>query len=662
MILITKQLMRLHSNHKGRHSLNARSLLDTKDRLFQIWIISCFVLFLGVGFSGITTSSFSIIQAQSISSPTETGPLFGEARVIRTDEYRRSTPWKIGVLKSGGTDFQSPLASTDNSLVFPDPDSWIDSLSAIDSVWPRLVPVFSISQKLAFSWWTPTLLALIALPLFLRRVGASTLVSISATITILFSPVNAWWSLSISPIIGYSALASYAFIKGSDLIAKSAKRAIAAFLVVGFSVVKLITCYQPWVIVIASITLIPTFFYTSKIYGYRNSLKSFSLSGVFFLLPATAFLYSNLSGIQTIQNTVYPGIRRATGEYVSAALTWGAPHLQLLDRTPDLIGTNPSELSSSMTVMIFASLATYLILRIQKQQIGLQTSSLFIFFIWLAWVTIPWPIWSVKIPLMSLVEPNRAAVLLGILATIIFAYTSQSKMSKNLEFSRIKIFSAITVAIFSFLVTVSGGRNLQEIMPRLGEIRIFTASILMAGIAFCLVLEKTRIIGWLGISIFSLVLTINVNPIQRNLNGLATGEVANNLNALAQHGSAWASDDLSIDALLMANSISSLSGQQMIGPNVEQWRILDPDDEYIGNWNRGASYINFNWQQEEAVTITSDYIDIIVVSANPCLLAKSFSGLDFIASNKQLSFTCLSQVYQFAQNGVIKNVYVLDRG
>jgi len=263
---------------------------------------------------------------------------------------------------------------------------------------------------------------------------------------------------------------------------------------------------------------------------------------------------------------------------------------------------------------------------------------------------------------MSLVEPNRAAVLLGILATFIFAYTSQTAQIKHSEFGKLKISLAITAALFSFLVTLSGGRTLQEIMPRLGEIRVFTASLVMASIAFFLVLEKTRIIGWLGISIFSLILTINVNPIQRNLDGLGTGEVANNMNALNQKGSMWASDDLSVDAIFMANSISSLSGQQVIGPNVANWRILDPSQQYIGSWNRGASYITFNWQQEELVTITADDVDIIVVNANPCSLKKSFASLEFITSNKDLSFDCLSEVYQFVQNGVIKNVYVLDRG
>lgn len=642
--------------------MKTRSLFDTKDRLFQIWIISCFVLFLVVGLTGITTSSYSIVQAQSISSLSETSPLLSEARGIRSDEYLRSTPWKIGLLKSGGTDFASPLANSDNSLVFPDPDSWIDSISAIDSIWPRILPATTIAHKLAFSWWTPILLALIALPLFLRQVGANTLVSISATITILFSPVNAWWSLSISPIIGYSALASYAFIKGSELLPMKTKYAIATFPIVGFSVLKLLTCYQPWVIVIASITLIPTFIYTSEIRGYRNSLKSLGLSVVFFILLAGAFLNSNLSGIRTIRETSYPGVRRATGEHVSEAITWGAPHLQLLNQTRELIGTNPSELSSSITVIIFSSIAVYLIRRLHKQQLNFQTSALFVFLVWLAWVAIPWPTWSNKIPLMSLIESHRAAALLGILAIFIFAYTSQTIEIKHSEFGKVKIFFAITAATFSFLATHIGGRNVQEIMPRLGEIRITTASIAMASIAFCLVLEKTRIIGLIGVSIFSLILTISVNPIQRNLDGLATGEVANNLNVLMQQGGMWASDDLSVDALFMANSIPALSGQQAIGPNVANWRILDPNDAYINSWNSGASYITFNWQQEETITITADYTDIILVSTNPCSLAKSFKNLKYIASNMELPYVCLTEVYQFEQNGEVKNVYAIDRG
>ena len=54
--------------------------------------------------------------------------------------------------------------------------------------------------------------ALVFLTLFLREMGATSLVSIAITTLIVASSVNAWWSMWVSPIIGYSSLAAYLFL------------------------------------------------------------------------------------------------------------------------------------------------------------------------------------------------------------------------------------------------------------------------------------------------------------------------------------------------------------------------------------------------------------------------------------------------------------------
>ncbi len=641
--------------------MKTSSLFATKDRLFQIWIISCFVLFIGAGLAGITGSSFSLIQSQSSSDSLNSDPSFGEAREVRSDEYLKSTPWKLGVLKSGNTSFQTPLANSDNALFFPDPDNWINTLSAIDVLWPRLVPGLNISQEFAFAWWTPILLALIALPLFLREVGTNTLTSIAIAVTVISSPVNAWWSLWISPVIGFTSLACYMFIKGSRFLAVQNKLAFPAFIVVAFSVFKLLTCYQPWVIVIASITFLPTFVYSINVSGFRNSFKSVGYSALLFLVLTGAFLFFNKSGIQAILSTSYPGQRRASGDHVPELITWGAPHLQLLSQKPDLNGSNYSELSSSLTVLTFAALAIFFILLWQRKQLHVQTTAFLTLGFWLSWVTLSWPTWSSKIPLISLVPPHRAAGVLGILAAFSYAYVAQKNTIADQRLGRINVFLAITAALISFSLTLISGRQMQEVVPRLGNIRITVACISIALIAFLLVLERTRTVGVVGIALFSLVLTISVNPIQRNLDGLATGDVSLELNELATEGGLWASDDPFIDALLMANAIPALSGMQLTGPNFEKWNLLDPNSTYEDAWNRGVSSVTFDWQQEESVVINAPNPDVITVGTNPCVLSKAFPEINFITSKNELVFPCLSKVSQFYQKGKIKHIYVIER-
>ena len=641
--------------------MKSSSLFATKDRIFQIWIISCFVLFLGAGLSGITGSSFSLIQAHSASDSSKNDPLIGEARDVRSDEYLKSTPWKLGLLKSGNTSFQTPLANSDNALFFPDPDNWINTLSAIDATWPRLAPGLNISQEFAFLWWTPILLALIALPLFLREVGTNSLTSIAIAVTVIGSPVNAWWSFWISPVIGFTSLACYMFIKGSKFLAVRNKLAFPAFIVVAFSTFKLLTCYQPWVIVIASITLLPAFVYSINVSGLRNSFRSLGYSGITLSVFTGAFLFYNQSGIQAILGTSYPGKRRASGEHVSELFTWGAPHLQLLSLKPYLNSKNYSELSSSLSILMFAALAVYLILLWQQKQLRIQTTAFLTLGFWLTWVTIPWPTWSSKIPIISLVPPHRAAGILGILAAFCFAYVSQRSTITDRRLTSGKISLAITAALISFLVTLISGRQMQEVVPRLGNIRITIACISITVIVFLLVLEKTRTVGVIGIALFSLVLTISVNPIQRNLDGLATGDVSLELNELAAEGGLWASDDPFIDALLMANAIPALSGLQLTGPNIEKWKVLDSSSTYEDAWNRGVSSVTFDWQQEQSVVINAPNSDVITVGTNPCVLSKTFPELTFIASKNVLLFPCLSKVSEFYQKGKIKHIYVIER-
>jgi hypothetical protein len=637
------------------------SLFATKDRLFQIWIISCFVLFLGAGLTGITGSSFSLIQAQSTSDSFNSDPSFGEAREVRSDEYLKSTPWRLGVLKSGNASFQTPLANSDNALFFPDPDNWINTLSAIDILWPRLVPGINLSQEFAFTWWTPILLALIALPLFLREVGTNSLTSIAIAVTVVSSPVNAWWSFWVSPVIGFTSLACYMFIKGAKFLGVQNKLAIPAFIIVAFSAFKLVTCYQPWVIVIASITLLPAFVYSINVSGFRNSFKSLGYSGLIFSGLTGAFLFYNKSGIQAILGTSYPGQRRSSGDHVPELITWGAPHLQILSLNPDLNGSNNSELSSSLSVLMFAALAVFSILLWHRKQLHIQTAAFLTLGFWVSWVTLPWPTWSSKIPLISLVPPHRAAGILGILAAFSYAYVSQKSTITNRQLTRSNLFLAGTAALVSLSVTLISGRQMQEVVPRLGNIRITVACIAIAVIVFLLVLEKTRTVGAIGIALFSIVLTISVNPIQRNLDGISTGDVALELNELAAKGGLWASDDPIIDALLMANAIPALSGMQLTGPNFEKWNLLDSNSTYKDAWNRGVSSITFDWQQEESVVINAPNPDVITVGTNPCVLSKTFPEINFIASKNELVFPCLSKVSQFYQKGKIKHIYVIER-
>jgi hypothetical protein len=628
--------------------------------LLKLWIFGWLGTFVVISLLGITSSSLKFIQASEASSSQISTGTFGEPRIIRTDEYLRSSPWDLGVLKSGNADFTSPLADPNTSLVYPDPDSAINTANAMDTIWPRAIPGIGIDQEFALAWWTPVLLALIFLPLFLREIGVGALVAIATTTLIVASPVNVWWSLWISPIIGYSSLAAYLYL---IIMKKSGLKPIlfiCAIFLTAFCIFKLLTSYQPWVIVVSPMILIPTALFAIKTYGAKKSLLQLAAIFGTFIVLASAFLISNISALSTLQNTLYPGQRRSVGERISASLTWGAPHLQILNSSPEILGTNASELSSSFSVLAIAGIAMAINRRRFVKFSALEISATTILIIWFIWISIQLPTSLGSIPVFSLVTPNRAATVFGIIATLYFAYSTVPRDHQNQIDSPIpKVVVTLSGWLAAFLTFV-GGQELSLIVPRLGDVRIIISTALIFFVILALLIEPLQKFGLALLAVFTVLMAITVNPIQKSTDGVTDGVAITKLLSLSSPESTWASDSGSVDAIFMANSIDSLSGQQLIGPNVEVWKVLDPDNLSETAWNRGASYITFTWSDLLVPEITSPYADVINVSIDPCVLAEKFSSLSYVVSTNTLEYSCLSKKYEFTQNGVLKNVYEIN--
>ena len=625
----------------------------------KIWVVSWTGIFLLLGALGITTSSLSLIAANEVGSVSSASVMSGEPRSIRSDEFFRSTPWDIGLLKSGNANFVTPFAHQNTSLIYPDPDSWIDYVNAFDTIWPRLIPGISISQEFAFTWWTPIWIALIFLPLLLVRMGASFVVSVCVTTLIIASPVNAWWSLWISPIVGFSAMSAYLFLLMLSDENKSYLLKSLYILGSAYGLFKLLTCYQPWVIVIAPMILLTTFTYAVEKHGWKKASKSLLLIVVLFIFISSLFLSKNWDALTTLTSTLYPGERRSSGAFVSNALTWGAPHLQILNGTPKIVGSNYSELSSSFSILLLASLALIFLTKEKARKNYSTLTSLSIVFIWTIWVTINLPQSFSSLPVISFIPPNRAAAVLGIISALLFAMsTTSARNDKEESDSRKQVeWRLIGVGIFAGSLTLIGGLELQESIPRLGMIRVSLATIIVAFLTYLICLSKTRVYGLIGLSLFSILMVSQINPIQRSVNGLAFGQVPSTLVAMDKEESYWASDSGAVDAIFMANNLNSLSGQQLIGPEISAWLQIDPDRQSESAWNRGASYVSFAWGSSQVPNITTPNGDVIQIEIDPCELRRKYPTLEHVVSTSKLRNECLVQVYEFEQIGKLMSVY-----
>jgi hypothetical protein len=169
---------------------------------------------------------------------------------------------------------------------------------------------------------------------------------------------------------------------------------------------------------------------------------------------------------------------------------------------------------------------------------------------------------------------------------------------------------------------------------------------------------RNWIFGFSTIALLILISIPLINPIQKGSGDLTHSEIAIKINELDKSRTdRWATDTLWLDSLLLANTKEHLSGQQMTGPNRESWHVLDPKEEFVESWNRGASYVTFLWTEGSEISINSPGRDIIQISMDPCDAKLSALSLDYILTGSELSDRCLSKVGTYLWQDADVNIY-----
>jgi hypothetical protein len=121
----------------------------------------------------------------------------------------------------------------------------------------------------------------------------------------------------------------------------------------------------------------------------------------------------------------------------------------------------------------------------------------------------------------------------------------------------------------------------------------------------------------------------------------------------------WASDSIFMDSLLIAPGVPSLSGRQLADPDREAWAEVDPTLTHEVNWNRGGSFITFDWTDAPELTFVNPSPDAIVISGSPCTLAERMPELGDIVASHRLDLSCLSEVESFTWGDSERWVYAV---
>lgn len=589
----------------------------------RCWVGLVLVAYVVLTFWGVTTSSLASPSLQDDGALPARGLIVNSPDAIRSDEYLRGTPAAIGVLLSGGNDFQTPLASR-ATLADPESPGLVTDLLFIDGRLLMLVGKNLPEQAFAFSWWLPAVLVAVFCPVWLALLGVDVSISVPSTLLILAAPSTVWWSLVPLASLGFAVTAAALGLLAVRALTwrKSLWLAVLWGFLAAVSLARLAFAYQPWAIPLGAAILIPTAVVIAMSTPRRLiaglTLVAITVTG---LVIFGAVLAENRSGAEVVSSTVYPGSRRLTGRLVSASALLAAPHLWRLQTGAGLVGTNQSEVTSAYLVLAVAAFCLLLALpyspvsRIRTA----ATATLLALGGLLTWSLIDWPQKSADFLYpMNLVSAERLAQVSGLAGTAAFALALQCWKDGMPSGARRWTVTAWIAAVVGLLTGVGGSSFRQLHMPDYRSVWILLVAALTALAVGCAIAWANRAWAMLPLLIFAAGVTGKVMPVQVGFSDLRDGKAAAVVNREAvAAGGRWATDDIFVDALLMANAVPSLSGQQTAGPNYAAWQSFAPNQR--GIWNRGASYVVFQWQENtERPTLALPSPDMINVEIDPC--------------------------------------------
>jgi len=635
-------------------------------RPLRVWSGAVVAALSALSLLGITTSSLADTKLSETPGHYAPGLVTGDPRTVRADEYRRSTPWQLGLMARGGESFATPLAYPDVALVAASARGAAGILLHPEAVLLTSANFLPADILFALVWWLPVGIVAVLLPLWLTRLGVRVGIALAGSSLVLLAPTVHWWSWWSLGVLAAPLVSALLVLWGVERWAAQGANALAfvAFAVAALGIARAAVGYAPWAIPLSATILVPTLAWLLA--SDRRRLAVAALGGTVLAGGALAVALVAQSGaLDVLESTVYPGSRRSLGEFVGLDLLFGAPHLWLLQAPPLIVRTNASELATGYLVLAIPAVA--MAVGIRWRDVGRVRAPAIaagaVTALMATWIVVDWPDSLSWLFPMTLVAPERLAQVVGLSATIAFTFVLTAWCSAP-RMRRLPV--AVTSAAVAGLATLLGGRALRDDpLPDLPAWVVVVVSVIVA-LAILAVVGYPSSPGALAVApLLALIVVFAANPLQRGLGDLRGSGAARTVTAVSDRlkdDEYVASDRLEVDALLMSNGVPSLSGQQWLGPDEDTWRVLDPTGRSRFAWNRGASYVVFAWTPGEPTRIRVVAEDIVQVRADPCGDDVRELGLRVAVSSRVLEAPCLVETGRFRWGDTEKRLYEIRRG
>jgi hypothetical protein len=583
--------------------------------------------------------------------------------LTRSDEYLTSTPLALGMMATGQAEDLNPLTAPQGFTTML-PGTPVSSVVLADNAvlaWGTALP-----DQIVFAarFWFPVLLLFLGMPALLRPLVGSRWPGLFAAALIAFAPATAWWSLSPLQLWGFTAAGTAALYRCATSWGDRGPwwRTLLWGAAAAWLLARTPLHYQPWALVVApavlALGIVPLL---ARREGRGRRALAVGAVGATALALAGAVFWENRASIAATSGTVYPGARVSTGAPVMVEQLLGATALADLRRIP-FIQHNPSEISSGFTVAGVVALVLLVVgVRFRSLEHRAAVWALLACSApWVAWVTVSFGAVGERIPLANLVPPERAATMIGYLAAVLLCLVLPGWRDRGPW--------RVVVGAAAAAVLAAGYASSQlavTTLPDLSTKDIWFSLAVLAVVVGLLVARPRWWGGYAAGTLAAFLLVWQVNPVLvglGDLRGTATADAMLDAGERARaDGTLWVSDDMTVDALLTATGVPSLSSRQMAGPDRDAWHRLDPDGADEDVWNRGGSYVEFDWTTEDALSFRNIGEDRIVVSGSPCALADRVPGLDRVISSTRIDHPCLTEVDEFGWGAIDRFVYQVER-
>lgn len=623
------------------------------------WVSGPLLVYVVLVLAGVTQSSIGITGLRE-DPAAPSGIQIGGAVGIRSDEYLTSTPLLLGVAATGSPEDFNPLTAPQGFFTQL-PAGPVSSVVLLDGTLLRLGPFLPDQMLIAARWWLPFLLLFLGAPALFRTLTGNRAMGLVAAMLIVVSPASAWWSFSPLGILGFTIAGAAALQRCAGALAERRYWRSAAWSVSGaLLLARTPLHYQPWAIVLAvailAVAIVPLVVEQAR---RRTNLVAVGATGALSLLLALGVILENLASISASMATSYPGGRVATGSPSAVQDLFAATSLVNLKHL-DIVGSNPSEVSSSFTVAaVWAVLLLIMGVRFRDRAHRVAATTMLAFTaFWFAWSMVFFGPMGERLPLVNLVPPNRSADVLGYLSILLVCLVLPA-VTERVGARRGLLIAGVVALLAGYAGSMLRAQSIAGMSVR----DIWVTSALLGVVVFTVTHRPRWWVGYAAAVAFGTLLIWNVNPVLFGLADLRGSAVAQELvedgAAARRDGTQWASDDLFVDALLTATGVPSLSSRQLAGPERDIWEQLDPSAANEQTWNRGGSFITFEWTDADELTFSNPSPDVIYISGSPCVVAERLPELSTIVASHELDLSCAAEAGTFLWGGNPKWLYVV---